>query len=60
MAPIQPLAWELPYAAVAALKRKKTKKVSDIHFLHLVCQEPENTIQRMHSNKFIGLQLHSL
>ena len=26
-APIQPLAWELPYAACAALKSKKKKKV---------------------------------
>ena len=26
MAPIQPLAWELPYAAGAALKRPKKKK----------------------------------
>ena len=25
-APIQPLAWELPYAAGAALKRQKKKK----------------------------------
>ena len=25
VAPIQPLAWELPYAAGAALKRQKTK-----------------------------------
>ena len=26
MAPIQPLAWELPYALGAALKRKRKKK----------------------------------
>ena len=28
-APIQPLAWELPHAAGAALKQKQTKKIHD-------------------------------
>ena len=29
VAPIQPLAWDLPYAAGAALKKKKKKKKKD-------------------------------
>ena len=32
MAPIRPLAWELPHAANAALKRQKKKRVKT-HFL---------------------------
>ena len=31
-APIQPLAWELPYATGAALKRKKIHKVTEIKY----------------------------
>ena len=29
LAPIRPLAWERPYASVAALKRQKDKKVKN-------------------------------
>ena len=32
-APIGPLAWEPPYAAGAALKKKKTKKKKGISFM---------------------------
>ena len=44
-APIQPLAWKLPYAAGAALKRKKKKKIG------LACCFP------VHSSKFFTLSV---
>jgi len=38
-APIQPLAWELPYAAGVALKRPKKKKKEEEEF-----EEPRNYV----------------
>ena len=36
VAPIQPLAWELPYAANAALNSKKKKKLFNYMFLKVI------------------------
>ena len=32
-APVRPLAWELPYAVGAALKKKEEKRVGHVYFL---------------------------
>ena len=43
-APIQPLAWQLPYVTHAALKEKKPKLVAKSHWLFVVFYLTEQTL----------------
>ena len=54
-APIQPLAWELPYVVSAALKRQKTKR--KVQYKEDVYTQG-NTIQPQKRRKFCHLEQH--
>ena len=48
-APIRPLAWEPPYAAGAALKRQKDKKINKVQYLG---SSPRGTVERNPSRNY--------
>ena len=56
-APVQPLAWELPYAVDVALKRKKKMKILILFFIQLPLVKDEILLKKKKIILSFGLNL---